>query len=546
MDSEMSLVVNGLDAIPDGLTDGRSQDTDPGELVFGSISILTPAVSVIKSVVAATKGTMTQLRDALPGLRETDLRALATTSFDNLWTAQTRLDPVEVSIDFLSDLGVDLGYEPGEFPRTASLEFFLERMPLEDREPFVKAVRHSLESGSDFWAEHRLSRKDGGDTWWEVHGTCVELEDGRPVRWVGTSRNITERKKAELELRQALSELKEIKSQLEAENLVLREEIEREHEFGDIVGKSVALKSMLQQAEQVARTNSAVLITGETGTGKELIARAIHQRSNRRDLPLVVVNCAALPSTLVESELFGHERGAFTGATATRIGRFERAHRGTIFLDEVGELPLDLQAKLLRVLQSGELERLGSTESRRVDVRVIAATNRDLAEEVKRGTFRQDLYYRLHVFPIRMPSLRERKEDIPLLIAYLVEKKARALGKRVTQIPREVVERLTRYEWPGNVRELENVIERAIILTPGQALRLDGVPSATDARPIEESVPQAGGLHTLEEIERAHILRMLEACRWVIRGPGAAAERLGLHPSTLYFRMKKLGIERPR
>ncbi|MGH9390907.1 MAG: sigma-54 interaction domain-containing protein, partial [Vicinamibacteria bacterium] len=403
----------------------------------------------------------------------------------------------------------------------------------------------ALATGSDFRAEHRLTHKDGSQSWWEGQGTPVEFEGGKPVRWLGAARNITERKRAEDDLKRALSELQEIKSQLEVENVYLREEVERILEFDDIVGKSTALERVLRQTEQVSDTSSVVLITGETGTGKELIARAIHQRSRRKEHPLVVVNCAALPSTLVESELFGHEKGAFTGAISARVGRFERAHRGTLFLDEVGELPLELQAKLLRVLQRGEFERLGSTETRRVDVRLIAATNRDLEQEVKRGAFRRDLFYRLHVFPIHVPPLRERREDIPLLVAYVAERKAKALGKRVTRIPREVVERLTQYDWPGNVRELENVIERAIILATGSVLELDGLPASGPARPVDDLARQDGDSQSLEQVERAYILRVLAECRWVIRGSGAAAERLGLHPSTLYFRMKKLGIARP-
>ena len=264
-----------------------------------------------------------------------------------------------------------------------------------------------------------------------------------------------------------------LKAELEAENVALRAEIESTYAPAEVVGTSAALKRVLQEVEQVAGTNAPVLITGETGTGKELVARAIHRASPRRERPLVTVNCAALAPTLVESELFGHEKGAFTGAGARRIGRFELAHTGTILLDEVGELAPDVQAKLLRVLQTGEFERVGSSQTMRVDVRVIAATNRDLEHEVKRGRFRQDLYYRLRVFPIHVPPLRERREDIPLLVAYLVEKKGAALGKRVDRIPRQTMEVLTAYDWPGNVRELENVIERALILSRGPALVVD-------------------------------------------------------------------------
>jgi formate hydrogenlyase transcriptional activator len=334
-------------------------------------------------------------------------------------------------------------------------------------------------------------------------------------------------------------------------NLALRAEIESVHPPAEVVGKSMALKRVLQEVDQVAGTNAPVLITGETGTGKELVARAIHRVSPRRERPLVTVNCAALAPTLVESELFGHEKGAFTGAGARRLGRFERADRGTILLDEVGELAPAVQAKLLRVLQMGEFERVGSSETVRVDVRVIAATNRDLEREVKRGRFRQDLYYRLCVFPIHVPPLRERREDIPLLVAYLVEKKGAVLGKRVERIPRQTMEVLTAYEWPGNVRELENVIERALILSRGSApvadtafvgLVGDRAATVSTARP---AAPADATATTLAKADHAHILRVCEACGWRIKGPGAAAERLGLNPSTLYFRMKKLGIKRP-
>ena len=308
---------------------------------------------------------------------------------------------------------------------------------------------------------------------------------------------------------------------------------------------------LLHQVDQVAATNSAVLVTGETGTGKELVARAVHRRSRRRDKPLVIVNCGALTPTLVESELFGHERGAFTGATSRRAGRFELAHRGTIFLDEVGELPEEIQVKLLRVLQMGEVERLGSTQTLRVDVRLVAATNRNLEEAVAAGRFRSDLYYRLHVFPIHVPPLRERPEDIPLLVAYLAERKGKAVGKIIDCIPEAVMQRFQQYSWPGNVRELENVIERAIILSRDGTLSLEGVfgpgLANTGPEPVGGAVaaPDNQRRLTLREVERAHIIRVCEDCGWRIKGPDSASVRLGLKPSTLYFRIHKLGIVRP-
>ena len=297
---------------------------------------------------------------------------------------------------------------------------------------------------------------------------------------------------------------------------------------------------MLHKVEQVAATDATVLILGETGTGKELLARAVHQLSPRQDRPLVKVNCASLPANLIESELFGHEKGAFTGAVARRSGRCELAHRGTIFLDEIGDLPLDLQAKLLRVLQEGEFERLGDSRTIQIDVRVIAATNRDLKQAIASGELREDLYYRLNVFPLALPPLRERPEDIPLIVSHFVQKYSAKMGKRIEQIPTSVIETLQAYDWPGNVRELENIIERAVILATGSALELDGALAANR----EEAVTISKG-QTLQEVERQHILQNLEDTAWRIEGPGGAAVRLGLNPSTLRSRMKKLNLASP-
>src|SRR2546426_4588560 len=340
----------------------------------------------------------------------------------------------------------------------------------------------------------------------------------------------------------AYREISELTDKLAQEKLYLEEEIRSEMNFAEIVGKSSALRKVLKQVETVAPTDSTVLICGETGAGKELIARAIHDLSMRKSKAFVKLNCAAIPTGLLESELFGHERGAFTGAIAQRIGRFEVANGGTVFLDEVGEVPLDLQTKLLRVLQEREFERLGSGRTLRTDARLIAATNRDLAAFVHEQKFRADLFYRLNVFPIHMPPLRDRPEDIPLLVRHFVEHYARRMNRAIETIPSETMEALTRYRWPGNIRELQNLIERAVILSPGPVLR---VPLGDLDGWVTAGQPQ-GKPQTLEEAERGHIITTLTDTNWVVAGPRGAAARLGMNRSTLQFRMKKLGIVRSK
>jgi formate hydrogenlyase transcriptional activator len=350
-------------------------------------------------------------------------------------------------------------------------------------------------------------------------------------------------------LKQALLEIERLKEQLHAENVYLREEVRLAYGFGEVIGQGASFKMALHQAEQVAPTDTTVLITGETGTGKELLAHAIHNLSSRKDRPMVKVNCAALPASLIESELFGHEKGAFTGAITARSGRFKLADGATIFLDEIGELPLELQAKLLRVLQEGEFERLGSSRTIRVDVRVIAASNRDLEQEIRRGSFRADLYYRLNVFPIRMPALRERREDIGMLVRFFVEQISRKMGKRIEVVEEEMLKAMEHYSWPGNVRELKNVIERAVILTKGDKLQVPeelgmfvrNEPSAEPHQGAEiEGVPAE-----LDEVQRRHIMRVLKQTFWRIEGAKGAAAILGINPGTLRSRMKRLGICRP-
>jgi formate hydrogenlyase transcriptional activator len=340
----------------------------------------------------------------------------------------------------------------------------------------------------------------------------------------------------------AFREIDALKNQLKEEKLYLEEEIRTEYNFEEIVGNSPALKRVLQDVETVARTDSTVLIYGETGTGKELIAHAIHNLSQRRERTLVKVNCAAIPTGLLESEFFGHEKGAFTGAIDRRIGRFELAHQGTIFLDEVEDIPLELQSKLLRVLQEQEFERLGSSRTLRVDVRVVAATNADLAELVTEKKFRSDLYYRLNVFPITVPPLRERPEDIPLLVHFFAHKFAQRMKKPIESVPKETIAALTSYHWPGNIRELQNLVERGVILSRGSSLEIP----LTELKQSTKVSNHTNGPSTLEAVERAHILRVLGESSWVIGGPAGAAARLGLNRTTLNHRLRKLGISRPQ
>ena len=351
--------------------------------------------------------------------------------------------------------------------------------------------------------------------------------------------NALARKKAKEELHHAFSEIERLKEQLEAENVYLREDIKMELNFDEIIGQSDALRYVMFRVEQVAVTDATVLIQGETGTGKGVIAHAIHGRSQRKDRPLITVNCAALPANLIESELFGREKGAFTGSHARQMGRFEVADRGTILLDEIGEMPLELQSKLLRVIQDGEFERLGSPHTMKVDVRIIVSTSRNLREEINKGRFREDLYYRLNVFPITIPPLRQRPDDVPLLVDHFVKKFSRKMGKEIKTIPRDVMKALQDYTWPGNVRELEHVIERAIITTQGSALRL------AEKFDISKTPDRTDGLLSITDVERDHILKILKKTDWRIEGNKGAASLLELNPSTLRSRMQKLGIARP-
>ena len=389
-------------------------------------------------------------------------------------------------------------------------------------------------------------RKDGSSFPVEYISTPIKDENGNLLGAVVAFKDITLKKEAEralqkgnVDLQKALTEVEQLKTRLEQENIYLQQEIKLSHNFEEIISKSKKFRKVLTQVEQVAATDSTVLILGESGTGKELIARAIHNISKRKERALVIVNCAALPSALIESELFGHEKGAFTGAFARKIGRFELADGGSIFLDEIGEIPLELQPKLLRVLQEGEFERLGSTKTTKVNVRVITATNRDLQMAVEKGEFREDLYYRINVFPINLLPLRERKEDIPILAQHFLLKHGTRIGKQIGAITQKVMDALINYSWPGNVRELENIIERAVIITRGNKLDLG------DSLPKNIGIPQKDEITTLDENERSYIFKALEFTNWKISGERGAAKLFGIKRTTLESRMKKLNIQRP-
>lgn len=421
-----------------------------------------------------------------------------------------------------------------------------------DDAPRVGLSLQQAIAGRPFHETYRLADGRGGWRWVKGRACSLEERDGKHIRFLHDTVDITDQMQAEEALRKTVAELEQLKVQLQKENLLLREGCHGDEDDIAIIGQSAPLNRVLQQVQLVAATTATVLIGGETGTGKELVARAIHRSSARQGRLFVSVNCAAMPATLVESELFGHEKGAFTGANVRRMGRFEQADKGTLFLDEIGELPLETQAKLLRVLQSGEFERVGGDKTLKMDVRIIAASNRDLEQAVREGLFRSDLYHRLAVFPIDMPPLRDRSEDIPLLTAYIVARHARKLGRKIDRIDNSVLDRLTAYDWPGNIRELENVLERAIILTSGTSLQLETVnlghrsashPPVPHARAA--SSPEAPTDGTMEACEREHIVRVCTATGWKIKGEDGAAQRLGLNPGTLYSRMKKLGLRRP-
>jgi PAS domain S-box-containing protein len=456
-------------------------------------------------------------------------RLSATAANVGLWLWDVSRDEVWASEQARALYGVGPD-EPLHFRR------FMACLHPDDRIPAEGNAQRALQKGGEYRAEYRVVHTDGAVHWLHVVGLCQPDAEGRPARLMGASLDISEHWNSAILLRDALQKAGRMQARLRQDNLYLQKEVKSSRGYGRIVGHSPALLRVLSQVEQVAPTLSSVLLLGETGTGKELFATAIHEMSPRRDRVMVRVNCAAIPVALIESELFGREKGAYTGSLARQIGRFELADGSTLFLDEISELPAESQAKLLRALQEKEIQRLGSPKPIKVDVRVIAATNRDLAEAVAAGRFREDLYYRLNVFPITVPPLRDRREDIPLLVWSFVDEFSKAMGKSIEAVSKASLRAMGQYPWPGNVRELRNAIERAMILADGPTLAVDP--------PSVAPIPAHRNLATLAEVERDHIQRVLEATHWRVRGAGGAAEILGLPPTTLESRMAKLGLHR--
>ncbi|MGD9947196.1 MAG: sigma 54-interacting transcriptional regulator [Desulfobulbus sp.] len=416
---------------------------------------------------------------------------------------------------------------------------FLQKIYVDDRKPVLNAVKQAEKSGMESRIEFRVPSTKGTYRWMILRGRLQQMNKGAASRLMGVVAEITQRKEMEQKLVEHVQEINRLRERLEQENTLLRDEVGGGEKGSCPLGSSRAMRQVKQLVDQVAMTSSTVLIQGETGTGKELIAQAIHHSSDRRKRLMITVNCAALPSALIESELFGREKGAYTGAFSRQVGRFELAHQSTLFLDEIAEMPLETQTKLLRVLQDGTFERLGSPTKLTSDVRIIAATNRDLVAEVEQGRFRSDLYYRLNIFPIHVPPLRERVTDIPLLTWKFVNEFGLKMGRKINAILQQDMEKLIAYSWPGNVRELRNVIERGMITSTGRTLDLSHLDLPGLGHDPSVILP-------LEEVERSHIIATLQATRGKVKGQGGAAELLGLHPSTLYSRMRKLSINREK
>jgi formate hydrogenlyase transcriptional activator len=464
-------------------------------------------------------------------LRESEARLnlAAASAQATLWTVEAENGHI-----WCTDQGRELlGLTPSE---EITFDRFLQVVYAEDRSQIREIVAQAYLTGKEVRGECRIVLSGGNIRWIALRGRAQYTSSGKPLRLMGCSVDISERKRADEELRLALAKVRQLRDQLQHENMHLRQEVKQLSGRSRIVGQSAAIRGALALVEQVAPTPSTVLLLGETGTGKELFASAIHELSSRKSRLMIRMNCAAIPAPLIESELFGREKGAYTGAISKQIGRFEMAHGSTLFLDEIGELPMDIQVKLLRVLQEKSIERLGNPRPIPVDVRIIAATNKDLEKGVQDGKFREDLYYRLNVFPITVPPLRDRREDIPLLTWSFLEEFATTLGKHVDAIPQSAMDMLVRYSWPGNIRELRNVIERAMILATDSQLRVQ-VPNGINARSLQ--------IFALEDVERKHFLSILDMTGWRVRGKNGAAEILGLKPTTLVSRLTKLGIKRP-
>jgi len=479
-----------------------------------------------------------KLSETVDRLSEAELRYRTVADFTYDWEYWTNLDG---TLEYVSPSSERIsGYTPEQFMGNPSL--YREMIIQEDQDVWENHYHDARKDPGAREIQFRVRRRDGSIRWIEHVCQPVRGDQDELLGFRASNRDITKRKEGEIKLQNAYLEIEALKAQLEADRTYLREEIKLEHDYENIVGDSDVMKYVLFRAEQIASTDTTVLILGETGTGKELVARAIHNAGLRKARPLIKVDCASLSANLIESELFGHEKGAFTGAVEKRVGRFELADGATLFLDEIGELPLDLQSKLLRVLQDGEFERLGSSQTRPTDVRVIAATNRNLEEDVRNKHFRMDLWYRLSVFTISIPPLRERSEDIGLLVNYMIKNFERKLGKRIRSVPTHVLAKLQNYSWPGNVRELENVIERAVINTQGDTLQLE---DALDAHRSGDAESPDLPIKSLEEIEQEHILLALRETNWKIHGEDGAAALLDINPSTLRGRMRKQGIHRP-
>ena len=472
--------------------------------------------------------------------KEEQMRLAAEAADIALWIWNIPLDTIWATDRARTMYGVSSDAE-------LNMQQFLHCLHREDRERIKSVVEKAFKDGSNFQEEYRVVHPDGCEYWIYAAGKCQFDESGQVECMMGASLNVTETRRtkreleiANIELKSALAEIRHLKDQIQQENIYLKTEIAGHRDAGQLISNSEVMQEVFSHLQQVAPTMASVLIIGETGTGKELLATAIHQASPRKDRAMIRVNCAAIPAALLESELFGREKGAYTGALSKQIGRFELADGSTLFLDEIGELPLDAQVKLLRVLQEKEIERLGNPNPIKIDVRLIAATNRNLSQEVAEGRFREDLYYRLNVFPVQVPPLRMRKQDIPRLVDIFTHEFAKSMGKTIQSVSKASMQSLCNYDWPGNIRELRNVIERAVILANTPMLKVD-VPThqVTTANLLQnDSV-------LLKDVERAHILQILEACGWRVSGQNGAALRLGLKPSTLESRMNKLGIHRP-